>query len=409
MGNAMTIRKRRSPAPSFRQPPPFNPITGRHAPIGWNADLTRVALMQVTEEHDDYLLCRGYDHENRVGLNEVCVAKPLVLQKTPWDGKTYTIDGVETTFTYDDPEVVGGVSTSRTVEEDGDSSSQTILYPYFVGDILACVKPQTKLGETQGTPDEESYTAAMDILDVTSKVMYEDEDEVGEGETRKVIAWMDLNVAGRGWASSSIRRFELKDALTPGGSATAYLLYWLDETSSYSTLDEDLDYLEFEVYDARGDLNGKAKTTDGQGSRGYAKQMSDSQRWEIVAIQQYKRCTCKAKGAFTSASGTFTVDNVAVIDGISPLSDPTDTAEELTVTNSIVAAGADNVDCRIEYNQTTAVWEIYAIALVSQVVQTTYQVDGANKEFEKKTRTLLGYFDDAESGWTVVHTGDDCP
>ncbi len=43
-------------------------------------------------------------------------------------------------------------------------------------------------------------------------------------------------------------------------------------------------------------------------------------------------------------------------------------------------------------------------------VQTNYQVDGANSELEKKTRSNVKVFaTDAESAWTVVHTGTECP
>ncbi|GAG44995.1 unnamed protein product, partial [marine sediment metagenome] len=110
----------------------------------------------------------------------------------------------KTTFTYDDPEEEGGVSTSRTIEIEAgeETTSQTISYPYFIGDLLACVKPHTKLGETQGTPEEDSYESGMDILDVTREIMYDDDGK----EDGKVVSWLDLNIAGRGWVEQGYGR-----------------------------------------------------------------------------------------------------------------------------------------------------------------------------------------------------------
>ena len=205
----MTIRKRRNPSSGFRMPVPYDGMHGDHAPIGRRIDLTRVALMQVLEEHDDYLVCRGYDPEAQRFFNEVAVAKPMVLQKTPWDGKTYTIDGKEVTF-----------------------DSPSISYPYFVGDILAAVKPETKIGETPGAFNfdedlETPYEDGIDILEMTIVIMHEEDDEETEDvdESEKVIAWMDLNVAGRG---VGVQCFELTETLAAGSTAgaTAYRRTW---------------------------------------------------------------------------------------------------------------------------------------------------------------------------------------
>ena len=48
--------------------------------------------------------------------------------------------------------------------------------------------------------------------------------------------------------------------------------------------------------------------------------------------------------------------------------------------------------------------------LVTKItVQTDYQIDGSNEEFEKKTRANVEVLDaDDESAWTVVHTGTEC-
>jgi hypothetical protein len=59
----MTIRKRRTPTPGFRLPPPYQPITGEQAPLSVKGVFPYVAMMQVAKEdiHDDYVICRGFD------------------------------------------------------------------------------------------------------------------------------------------------------------------------------------------------------------------------------------------------------------------------------------------------------------------------------------------------------------
>ncbi len=77
--------------------------------------------------------------------------------------------------------------------------------------------------------------------------------------------WDIISQADRIW------RFELKDVLTPGGQATAFLL---DKDGN-----EDTDQ-EFEVYDqVFGTLSLAI------GTQGYAKFFADSERWEIIAPQ----------------------------------------------------------------------------------------------------------------------------
>ena len=44
-----------------------------------------------------------------------------------------------------------------------------------------------------------------------------------------------------------------------------------------------------------------------------------------------------------------------------------------------------------------------------QTVITAVQIDAANMQFEKKTRTLLGQFTSTESSWTEWHLGISCP
>lgn len=110
--------------------------------------------------------------------------------------------------------------------------------------------------------------------------------------------------------SPSIRRFELKDALTPGGNATAYACddAWAEDTS-----------VEFEVYDSLGTRRGRAKdalsSPNDKGSQGYARFMPDSGHWEIVDMQPHAlhitALVNEASGVATTDS-TFAIDNIAI-------------------------------------------------------------------------------------------------
>ncbi|MCK4415504.1 MAG: hypothetical protein KAY32_18355 [Candidatus Eisenbacteria sp.] len=78
--------------------------------------------------------------------------------------------------------------------------------------------------------------------------------------------------------------------------------------------------------------------------------------------ETYIRCTCLMKGTGGSGSkGDCTADNVKIIMGTSPLDDPDDAAEELTVLNKHGYDFDDNGAADIEWNATRVCWEIYQI------------------------------------------------
>ena len=86
---------------------------------------------------------------------------------------------------------------------------------------------------------------------------------------------------------------------------------------------------------------------------------SQAGRWEVVIITVgFDRCTALAKGDITG-TGTKTVDNVIATRGTSPLDDPTDTAEELSVNNPHAYDVDDNGLVRLEWNEATETWDIY--------------------------------------------------
>lgn len=94
--------------------------------------------------------------------------------------------------------------------------------------------------------------------------------------------------------------------------------------------------------------------------------------WCLVLLsggtKQAMRCNCLVKmTGGLAGEASFTVDNVVATDGgISPLTDPTDTAEELTVDNSMFVWSADdNAPCKIEWNAAAlsgaGQWEAYQV------------------------------------------------
>lgn len=57
------FRKRRRPTPSFKIPPPYNPMAGDHAQLRQEGTSPFCAMFQVAADdiYDDYVICRGFD------------------------------------------------------------------------------------------------------------------------------------------------------------------------------------------------------------------------------------------------------------------------------------------------------------------------------------------------------------
>ncbi len=152
----------------------------------------------------------------------------------------------------------------------------------------------------------------------------------------------------------NIRRFELRDALTCGGSATAKWLYWDEDDSDYDTETTDYEEVTFTVWDAARRHEQYAVPTDVVGAYGYAKWMPDSSRWEIIEKQACARsCEATLVGALEETDDSISVDNVVPIDGgFSPVFQSTDT---LTVQNRYSWEGDDGGNAEIYWNG--SVWK----------------------------------------------------
>lgn len=159
-------RKRKNPAPYFRNPAPYNPLSGEHAPIGRNIDRTRIAMMQVIEAdtHDNYLVCRGYDPDAKKFLHSVNVAKQYPIRGT---------------------------------------------FPYRVGCVLPAAKPSTMLGETSGV-SATTLGCPADLNEVIN-ILLDDNDHP--------IAWLDI-----GTQTSPLVRFILRTELIIADVAHAEII-----------------------------------------------------------------------------------------------------------------------------------------------------------------------------------------
>lgn len=81
-----------------------------------------IARLRVKSVNDDHLVCRTWDGTTE-GTTDINVAKPYVLRKTPYHGKTITFNGVALTFTYTN-------GFTRTVAKSGGSETQIIIPAY---------------------------------------------------------------------------------------------------------------------------------------------------------------------------------------------------------------------------------------------------------------------------------------
>ncbi len=198
----MTWRKRRSPAPAFRQPAPYDPRKGRYARVGVEGILSRVAMMQVVgddetvaneDTHDNYVLCRGYDPETRKFYHSVACGKPYGLRGTN---------------------------------------------PYQLAEVIPAIKVMTRIGETPGVA--ETTVGHPADLDETIEIL---KDDAGHP-----IAWLLLDTG----SGQRFRIFRLTEALAFGGTATANPRNW-DEVAGDDVTDTTT---EITVWDYIGDREG---------------------------------------------------------------------------------------------------------------------------------------------------------
>ena len=216
---------------------------------------------------------------------------------------------------------------------------------------------------------------------------------------------------------ANIRRFELKYALAPGGSATAYVLPY--EDGGYD--DPDVND-EFEVYDAFGCFRGRGNNVypipHHNGSRGYAIYRSDSEHWEIVwmvpnALLLRGQLPASTSGSSGDLPGSawFTLESAEVIQPTGGIIVDHDPAGEFTVMNPFTLAGieTDKVLVAWDTRESPDAWSLIQVQHHELEVVTDYRVDGANLKLQKKVKTIHTMFEDDDTQtWIDVHTGTTC-
>lgn len=171
----MTLRKRRTPSPAFKIPPPYNPISGEQSQLMVGGLFPYCAMMQVAADDTeaDYVICRGFD--------------PRV--------KRY--------FDY--------------VEGDADKAGIPVAKPYgsrqegvyTVGQVFPAVLPLTKLGQNPGV----AATSDGHPADLTEAV------ELLYTTDSKAVNWLLID------SGMPIVAIKLTSAIS-GGEATGVLREW---------------------------------------------------------------------------------------------------------------------------------------------------------------------------------------
>lgn len=160
----------RSPYHGMRNPPIVDAVRGHRVPLVDDGQVQ--GLFEIREERDDYLLCVGYNpHGGQgFGLNEViAIAKPYLLLKTPWDGRTVEVEGIRVSYEYTD---VGVRKASGRVDGELVEETQKITESYTPGDIITAVRM------VRGQHDNYGYAA----------------------EDNQPLEFVDQNMSGRAWA-----------------------------------------------------------------------------------------------------------------------------------------------------------------------------------------------------------------
>lgn len=176
-----------------------------------NPDIPVLRHAVVIWEFDDYLLCGPYNftgktplsYDPNLGSDNVIdsngnlvsdpigvdptlfyVAKPVLLQKTPWDGRTVDIYGDEGTYTYSS-------TGKRKLAINSDTFNQEITAPYFTGEPLTA-----EYGPTGYAKDD---TQQIDIVDPDSGEIISITQHFD-----RFIVWTDINTGGRNWGGEGV-------------------------------------------------------------------------------------------------------------------------------------------------------------------------------------------------------------
>jgi hypothetical protein len=175
-------KTKRARYPAFEYPPSFDVGSGHNLPL--LDEKLRLGTFRLLEERDDYLICKGYDPNapKRKWHQRILVAKPWLLQRTPWDGATVTLGGKDVTFEYQLETQSGRgrlkrIARATVYDDEGNPEAieeiQRITMDYLANDVI--------------TATQNRKTSVHDYIDART-------------ETGRRIHWIDLNSSGRCWA-----------------------------------------------------------------------------------------------------------------------------------------------------------------------------------------------------------------
>jgi hypothetical protein len=283
-------------------------------------------MMQIaaSDEYNDYVICRGFDpriqafvdyeagNEDKPGIS---VAKPFGKR-----GTNYYLIG----------QVFPALLPTQGTMYEGRPGTRDYVPP----------SPSTvdwRVGQNPGVAEtsvghpadlDEAITALKDHNDL-------------------YVNWMLID------SSDTERHFELKDALTPGGNATAHPLEWDSDAGDWTVDTDAAD--EFEVYDVLGVFRGRAKDAYGdphsQGSRGVARYDGERGVWRIVELTPH---ALVIRGQLTAAlattDATCTIDGLEVMQPSGAIIVNSDPAAAMTSTNRHSHEGSED-------GEVTAMWD----------------------------------------------------
>lgn len=155
----------------------------------------RLGYYKIEEHKDDYLICRGFDPNvrNPAGIvtpsapQKINIAKPPLLQKTPWHEKTVEliVDGEPTDVTFEYTDEVGKRIARATINEGEEDEVeveevQRITMDYFEDDVIVAVQV--------------SRNTWQNFIEINEEKI--------RNEDGGLMTWIDLNVSGRCWAKT---------------------------------------------------------------------------------------------------------------------------------------------------------------------------------------------------------------
>lgn len=187
-------------------------VVSRHTQAQLPETANYVMQMVVVEDEDDFILCvpfilpaedkttsdarwvpQKYD-SNLEQDNDfpVRVAKPYILQKTPWNNKTVTLNGQVVSLGFP----VGGNVGTRTATIAGQAVQEQITPSYFPGDLIQAVRTPTGYIDTK-------YNVPVVWMDLNSAGRVWTPIVGGGGvvallnaDSRRLVTWAGLNIAG---------------------------------------------------------------------------------------------------------------------------------------------------------------------------------------------------------------------